>query len=442
MIFGDFLMNYNSVNIGSAKDINKWREEYLSVLKGWNEHHNEVKEHYRGLTTKSWEGARYVLRNLPFTQEQLIFCPPYSILNMAPCQQHRIDYGTGSFEGSSAEPYLNSAGEVVGINIILHKPRMQRLLRSLQNRSYVLPMAPERFAQAILDAVAVHGKSIVVAENHTASRAYIRPSIGPGVGPLGVSFKEGHFIETSVLVYRWGDYFQDAERIRDHGARVVITGVKRMFPITGKHASNYGSAAAEGSIARKLSYDELIYLAPYGIKNNILDYGIVDFDELMRWGVVSDGPAEEIFALLSDGETLIYPPKRVNRLGGTVLNYIVEFMAPKMGLRVIEKDITLQDIREGRIVGLAFAGNAVKITPIGSVDIVKSSQCGIAEEITTLADFGGIHPTIIKLRNQFAAELCGKTEPSHASLLTPVDLEWGKNFKIQLDEYWGKLGFV
>lgn len=425
-----------------TKLINTWREEYRESLKNWHETLNPVQLHYAEVIKKNWQGTKYIARNLPFAPDKLVVCPPYSALNIAPNQQHRGDYATGLFEGSSAEPVLNSQGQVTQINVILHHPRSMRLVRSLKARGYNLEMPIEKFAQSMLDIVAIHGAGIVTNDDGSATRAYIRPAAGPGVGAWGVSLKPGYFIEASNLVFRWGNYFPDTQRVyHKEGAKVLVTGVRRLFPITGKHASNYGSAAVEGALARSLQYDELMFLAPYCIKDKVIDYGITDFDALLRYGVLADGPGEEVFGVWKDNTTLVYPPMRTNRLGGTVLNYIVKHLAPALGLQTREQDITLQQIRDGEVVALAFAGNAVKVVPIGAIDIAKPGHEQPDANIETLVKFG-VHPTIAKIRDQYADEISGKKMPSHPSLLTPVDLEWGKEFRAYLDEFWQKLGFA
>ena len=423
------------------KNIENWRTEYKKSLTDWHEEVTKVQSHFGDVIQKSWQRTKYIARNLPFAPEKVVMCPPHSVLNFAPNQQHRTDYATGVWEGSSAEPTLDENNNITGVNVILHRPRLARLIRSLRARGYNLAMPIEKFGQLILDTVAVHGIEVLLADDGTPMRAYIRPSAGSGVGPWGVSLSPGYFIESSVIVFRWGSYFPDVARVNKEGTRAVITGVQRMFPIIGKHASNYGAASSDGSLARNLKYDELIYLAPYCIKDGNLDFNIRDFDGIMRYGAFSDGPGEEIFAILKDGETLIYPPMRVNRLGGTVLDYIVKHLAPALGFKVQEQDITLEQIRRGDIVGLAFVGNAVKVSPIGKIDIVKPKiDSHDGEKVETLVDFG-IHPAVAKIRDQFAAELCGKKPPSHDSLLTPVDLAWGKEFRAHLDDFWSRLSF-
>ncbi|HNT30119.1 MAG TPA: hypothetical protein PKL83_04175, partial [bacterium] len=291
----------------SEKDIAAWRAGYEKQLAGWTENYTSVNEHFGNLIRKSWAKTAYVARVSHFNPAEMLICPPHSALNMGPTQEHRDDYGTGLFEGSSAEPVVDASGAITAINVILQQPRLERLKRSLQARGYQLPVSLEQFAQSALDIVAIHGASVVTTDDGKPTRAYLRPSAGPGVGTWGVSFKPGYFIEASNLTFRWGHYFPDAQRIYEEtGANVCITGAQRLFPITGKHASNYGAAASEGNLARAMQYDELIYLAPYVIKNGAIEGGIQSLDALLKYGVLADGPGEEVFGIHKDGNTIIY----------------------------------------------------------------------------------------------------------------------------------------
>ncbi len=427
--------------MGNNFDLSALRKEYYDSLANWQEYSQAVQYHFASVIEHSWPKNRYIVRNLPFAPDQAVICPAHSLLNFAPNQQHRADYATGVWEGSSAEPLLDGDNKIIGVNVILHRQRLARFARSLQARGYQPAMSLEKFGQLILDAVAIHGKDVLLASDGIPGRAYIRPSVGSGVGPWGVSLGPNYFIESSILVFRWSSYFSDLDRINSHGVRVAITGSQRMFPILGKHASNYGAASADGSLVRRLGYDELLYLAPYGVHHGNIDYNLRSFDELRSYGALADGPGEEIVALLADGETLIYPPMRVNRLGGTVLDYLISYLAPALGLKVREQDITLAAIAAGEVIGLAFVGNAVKITPVGKVDIVKPSPNFGEGEIVDTIFAAEIHPTILKIKEQFLAELNGRRPPSHESLLTPVDLAWGNEFRAYLDEYWSKFGF-
>ena len=141
-------------------NIKSWRAEYANSLENWHEEVGVVQQHFAECIAKNWPKNKYIARNLPFAQEQIVMCPPHSILNFAPNQQHRIDYGTGIIEGLSAEPVLNNALEITGINVVLHQPRIERLRRSLNARGYKLQIPIEKLSQVILDTVAVHGRDI------------------------------------------------------------------------------------------------------------------------------------------------------------------------------------------------------------------------------------------------------------------------------------------
>ena len=170
-----------------AKDIMALRQEYKDSLNGWHEDYNSVKKHFSGLIDKSWQKTKYVARNLPFAPDKVTMCPPHSILNMAPNQQHRADYATGAWEGSSAEAVLDENNNIKAINTILHRPRLTRFVRSLRSRGYNISLPIEKFGQMILDTVAIHGDDALFTDDGAPTRAYIRPSAGSGVGPWGVS---------------------------------------------------------------------------------------------------------------------------------------------------------------------------------------------------------------------------------------------------------------
>lgn len=414
------------------------RSGYYDNLKNWHEELGLLQQHFRKITAKYWERCRYVIRNLPWDPSEIVACPPASLLNAAPNQQHRTDYATSVWEGSSAEPQLDENGDIIGINVILHEARMQRFRRSLLARGYDLAFPQVKFSQMILDAVAINGKAVVTEDNGQPTRAYIRPSVGTGVGAWGVSLRADGFIESSVVVFRWTGYFANSTLIDREGLKVVITGAQRLFPVTGKHASNYGAAAVDGKLAREFGYDELVYLAPYGIKNGQLDYNVKSFEALKRYGVIADGPGEEVIGVADDNKTIFYPPMRVNRLGGTVLNYLIQHLLPRLGIKAVERDLTLEDLRRGKIIGLAFVGNAVKITPVGQLDLLfKCIDSKQGEVVETLFK-REIHPLLLQIKKQFLGEISGKLTLSHSSLLTPVDLEFGERMRERLDNYWYK----
>src|SRR5260221_4698828 len=101
---------------------------------------------------------------------------------------HGTQYGTGSFEGGSVEPVVAPTEnpdkyDIAGANLILAEPRMERLYnRSLPAMGIDLPIDREAYTQGIQDLVAVLGTGILVGEDGTIGRAYLRPSVAPGMG--------------------------------------------------------------------------------------------------------------------------------------------------------------------------------------------------------------------------------------------------------------------
>lgn len=342
---------------------------------------------------------------------------------------HATDYGSGIFEGSSA-----MMNERTGIpNVILLTARNERLYkRSLPARGYQSPIEAAGLSRTTLDLVAINGDGLF---HHPSSRgfvrAYIRTSIHPAsLEGYGISLRNEYPIEVGVVAWTWPDYLKP--ELATEGAVCAITGHQRLFPITGKHASNYGSASVEGSLARRLGADELAYLAPYLIDADGCGYWAdpSNVDAKLRDGVISDGPGEECIGIRKKDEALVFAPMRVNRLGGTVLQYIVDHMAPTLGIKTVEADITMHDLRRGKYSALAMVGNAVRVTPVRKLSLYNGEN--IFEEID-LFEKGEVPETLRLMVDRWDLETRGLVDPSHQSLLTEVDMERGRLMREELD---------
>jgi len=373
-------------------------------------------------------GASYAIFYSPETKS-LLAAPPYLVLSSQ--FSHALDYGSGIFEGGSA--MLN---EKTGIpHVILGEPRSDRMFnRSLPSRGYRSPIERATFDQAILDLIAINGMDLFKDPRggDKPVRAYVRPTIHPAsLAGFGVSLPPEYPIDAAIIAWAWPDYLRPETYTK--GAVAAITGKQRLFEICGKHASNYGASAKDGQEVRRLGNDELIYLAPYIISNE----GRTDWidptneDLKLRLGALSDVPGEEVFAITKDQKKLVYPPMRVNRLGGTVLAYVVSYMAEKVGLEAEEKDITLVDLRRGEYAGVGMMGNAVKIAPIRQINLLCSDK--IIDGIT-LFETGNIPEVMQVLIERWDKETRGLIDPSHPSLTTPVDMQRGKVIRESLDQ--------
>lgn len=389
-------------------------------------------------------GASFVVSSY---EGQLTIVPiDHPAYRQTPEINHRGEYGSGIFEGLSALPVVDADGQIVGANIILLDERMKRLQTSLRSRGMQDMVDVDKLRQAIIDIVAVNAEGILWdAQRGKPSRAYIRPSIGPGDGPLGVGIKPGlHEIMQSVVAFNWPDYLDSEKALSIGLTAVVCPRWQRLNPITGKNSSNYGDAGVVGNEAREVG-DEALYLAPYvevesdsgerERRHILAQAGQKERRLLMRYGVLADGPGEGVIAITRDGK-IFYPPgdedetKSVNQLRSTTLHYVVEHLAPKLELECEERAFTLEDIRRGKIVGLCYVGNAAKITPIGRIALFSDlpSQVGSPEELIEI----GVSELARQLASRFEDEINGRVKPAHPSLLTPVSLEAGKIMKEEL----------
>ena len=383
----------------------------------------------RQLAEQNLSGAKYAAF-YSLTSQAMDLAPPELIIGSP--FGHAEDYGSGIFEGGSA-----MVNERTGIpNIVLHEQRLDRLFnRSLPARGYAPRVSREQFGQAMLTTVAVHGLEIFRNPDTDGRgpwvRAYIRPSVHPKpLSGYGVSLRPNYPIEAVVITFTWPDYL-DPKMYTDGGIAAIF-GYQRAQPITGKHASNYGPSSIEGKEARELGADELVYLAPYLVDSDGSRFWADpnDLDLKFQRGTLADGPGEEVFAIKKDMRTFVYPPMRVNRLGGTVLDYVVRFMAPRLGLETQEADVTLADLREGKYAAVGMIGNAVRIAPIAELRFFREKTHVDSLE---LFNKGNIPEPMIRLRDRWNDEITGRIDASHASLLTPVDAEAGLRMREALD---------
>lgn len=369
---------------------------------------------------------------------QLDYAPPNLILSSP--FSHAIDYASGAFEGISAH-----VNQRTGIpHVILLNPRTERMFtRSIPSSALTSPITPQEFRQAVIDFVAVNGQNNQLFRNpqnpDELVRAYIRPTIHPAsMGGYGVWLAEGYPIDAAFITWPWPDYLPPTTYT--HGGEVAITGKQRLAFITGKHARNYGEAVVDSKVAREsFGVKEFVYLAPYLIDKDgsTVWESPKNTPRFMKDGALADGPGEEVFAITSDMRTMIYPPMDVNRLGGTTLEYVKHHIAPRFGIEAQEKSITLRDLRDGKFAALAFAGNAVRIAPIRLIRIVNTSPgatYGNIDEEIELFKPGDIPDPLRQIMNRWEDEISGRVDPSHPSLVTPVDMERGRIIRERLDE--------
>jgi len=284
---------------------------------------------------------------------------------------HVVHYGSSVFEGMRV--YKTPKGPCA-FRLIEHT---ERLFNSAKIYRMEIPFTPEQINQAILNLVGANG----------LEECYVRPIVFRGYGKLGVD-PEGVPIDVAIGVWPWGKYL--GEEALEKGVAAGVSSWNRPAPNTlpsmAKSGANYMNSQLIKMEARRLGYAEGIALDVYGF--------------------VSEGSGENIF-IVRDG-VLITPPLTASVLPGITRRSIIR-LAQDLKIRVKEENI----LREGLYLAqeVFFAGTAVEITPISSIDGITIGV-GSRGHITK------------KIQKAFFGIINGEAEDRHG-WLTPVPIYSG-----------------
>ena len=257
---------------------------------------------------------------------------------------HTLHYGVGVFEGVRA--YATDKGPAI-FRLNRHT---DRLLQSAKIMGMKIPFSVEEMNKAQLE---------IVAKNELKS-AYLRPMAFYGSEAMGLHAK-GLKVHLSIAAWEWGAYLGD-EALKN-GIRVKTSSFNRHHvnstmakAKTNGHYTNSIMALQE---AENAGYDEALMLD--------------------TTGYVAEGSGENIF-IIRRGK--VYTPSLTSALEGITRDTIVELLKDDMGLEVIEKQITRDEIYTAD--EAFFTGTAAEVTPIRSLDdreIGNGSRGPITEEI-------------------------------------------------------------
>lgn len=362
--------------------------------------------------TKDNPGSTYVL-TYSHIVGGLIMVPPHHPLNSNPKEDPGADYGQTVFEGLSLEPFSSDTA-----NLVLWNPRVARMGRSVKAHDFEIPLGLDEFVQGIKDLTSVVGPDYLNLNGGNPSRAYIRPVIKRGPGPYAIAPTPGSNVEMTVLCWNWPHYLPKEDYVE--GVPVVaFLDAQRRDPIRAKEAGNYSRGKELKERCRNLGGHEVLFIAPFinGGEDGLVqinDLDVVSPNEMVKRAYLADGLGEELGII--QGGTLIYPPRLVNRLGGTTLDYCVNYLAPKLGLKTEESLFGFSDLEEEGTALLMF-GNAAKVAPVKSI-VVASETNQVVRKIDMT-----INEEARRMVNTFEEEVSGKVEPSHSSLLTPVKFD-------------------
>ena len=241
---------------------------------------------------------------------------------------HVIHYGSAVFEG--ARCYSTPAGSACF--------RLDAHMRRLMDSAKIYRMDPAytqaQLQAAVLDTIRANGMKA----------CYIRPLVYRGYAALGVNPFPCP-IDAAVMVWEWGTYLGD--NALENGVDVKVSSWSRMvpdsFPSLAKTSANYANAQL--------------------IKMEAIVDGYAEGIALDSFGFVSEGSGQNIFVVRNG--SLYTPPMAAAILPGITRDSVIT-LARELGYRVHEEMLP----REMLYIAdeLFFAGTAVEITPIRSVD--------------------------------------------------------------------------
>lgn len=241
---------------------------------------------------------------------------------------HTLHYGVGVFEGVRA--YATDRGPAI-FRLDRHTERLQQSAKIMGMK---IPFSNDVINQAQIDCVA---------KNQLKS-AYLRPMAFYGSEAMGLHAK-GLKVHLSIAAWEWGTYL--GEGALENGIRVKTSSFNRHHvnstmskAKTNGHYTNSIMALQE---AENAGYDEALMLDTNGY--------------------VAEGSGENIF-IVRRGK--VYTPSLTSALEGITRDSIVEVMASDMGLEVIEKQITRDEIYTAD--EAFFTGTAAEVTPIRELD--------------------------------------------------------------------------
>ena len=241
---------------------------------------------------------------------------------------HVIHYGSGVFEG--ARCYNTPRGSACF--------RLDAHMRRLFDSARIYRMLPEIQQSALTEAV------LETIRANQFKACYIRPIIYRGYNALGVNPFPCP-VDTAILTWEWGAYLgQDS---LERGVDVRVSSWSRVapntFPTLAKTSANYANSQL--------------------IKMEAVTEGYSEGIALDSFGYLSEGSGQNLFIVRD--ETVYTPPITAAILPGITRSSVIT-IAKDLGFKVREEMLP----RELLYIAdeAFFAGTAVEITPIRSVD--------------------------------------------------------------------------
>lgn len=241
---------------------------------------------------------------------------------------HVVHYGSGVFEG--ARCYNTPRGSACF--------RLDAHMRRLFDSAKIYRMTPK------MDVAELQSAVLETIRENQLKACYIRPIIYRGYHALGVN-PFPNPVDVAIMLWEWGAYLgQDG---LTNGVDVRVSSWSRAapntFPTLAKTSANYANSQL--------------------IKMEAVAEGYSEGIALDTFGYLSEGSGQNLF-LVRDN-TLYTPPLTASILPGITRNSVIT-LARDLGFKVREEMLP----REMLYIAdeAFFAGTAVEITPIRSVD--------------------------------------------------------------------------
>ena len=258
---------------------------------------------------------------------------PYGKIELSPAAGV-LNYGQGCFEGTKA---YQTAKDRVG----LFRPEMNAKRMVISTRRLCIPeMNLEFFLQAVEETLK---DNIDYVPPYNKGSLYIRPIVWGTSEAIGVRPVEDYTF--MVFVSPVGPYFKGGVKplrlkVSNHYHRAAPKGIGNAKAIGNYSASLYPLTEAKNS-----GFDEVIYL------------------DAKKEKFVEEVGSANLFSL--KGNTLKTPKLSGSILPGVTRDSIITLAKEKLGLEMLETDITLTELYNADEV--FCTGTAVVITPVGSI---------------------------------------------------------------------------
>jgi branched-chain amino acid aminotransferase len=260
---------------------------------------------------------------------------------------HTLHYGMGVFEGVRA--YKTDKGTA----IFRLKEHTDRLFRSAHILGMKMPFDKETISEA---------QKAAVRENNLES-AYLRPMAFYGAEAMGISAKT---LSTHVIVgaWSWGAYM---------GEEAITKGIRVKTSSFARHHVNITMCKAKANG----NYMNSILAHQEAAQDGYQEALLLDVD-----GFVAEGSGENIF-IIRNGK--LYTPDLTSALEGITRDTIIHLAQVELGLEVIEKRITRDEVYSAD--EAFFTGTAAEVTPIRELDnraIGEGTRGPITEKLQSM----------------------------------------------------------